>query len=140
MCTRCAIISQPNTESITQFGVEQKANVIVTLVKIMTRFCHEQNPNKRPTIAWISRKSLTKLYILIAFCDTQNVIIISTNVIMILGFCLTPKRVMLPVKSYLPVICQWQCLTDHFDTMLQFTPPILQHKHIRKTQKSLNDS
>ena len=37
--------------SITQFGVEQKPNDIVTLVKIITRFCHEQNSNKRPTIA-----------------------------------------------------------------------------------------
>ena len=34
------------TGSITQFWVEQKPNVIVTLVKIMKRFCPQQNPNK----------------------------------------------------------------------------------------------
>jgi len=34
----------------TPFWVEQKANIVVTLVEIMIRFCWDQNPNKRWTI------------------------------------------------------------------------------------------
>jgi hypothetical protein len=35
------------TGSITPFWVEQKANIIVTLVEIMIRFYWDRNPNKR---------------------------------------------------------------------------------------------
>ena len=61
----------------------------------------EQNANNSLNFLQKSNKTVTyptKLYILTTFCNTQNVIIISTDVTMISGFSLTQKGVMLPVS------------------------------------------
>ena len=98
---------------MTELCVLQKPNMILSFEwgKMLSKFWPKSNFNQHLG----PLKRLTKIIILLTFCNMQNVIIISTNVTIMLAFCPTQKGVMLPVPSdfaalhprHQTAVCNW---------------------------------
>ena len=81
----------PDTGSITPFWVEQKANIIVTLVEIMLTFCNNQNVIR--ILNLVSLLHCCKCWTKVNFGQNLDSILSDSKDKIMFGFCSTQYSV-----------------------------------------------